>query len=56
MEKLLNKSVHYTDWDIMMERTSLDIEFLEAFSIKYEYRILVNKDRKITVEFTCKNC
>lgn len=53
MDKLLTKTVYYTDWNVMIDRTKLDIEFLEAFQIKFDYRIVLEED-KIGIEFTCK--
>lgn len=47
---LTTRTIYYPDWNIMMESTRRDIEFLEALELKYSYQILIGID-KIEVEF-----
>lgn len=54
MENVLTKVIYYTDWNVMIDRTKLDIEFLDAFQIKYEYNLLIGEN-KVGIEFICKN-
>lgn len=44
------RTISYVDWNIMMESTRRDCEFLEALEIYYTYQILVNES-SIEVEF-----
>lgn len=50
MEKLTTKVIYYPDWNIMMDSTKKDIEFLDSLGIEYSYRILIGESR-IEVEF-----
>lgn len=44
------RTISYVDWNIMMENTRRDCEFLEALEIYYDYTVYIGID-KIEVEF-----
>lgn len=52
---LTTRTIYYSDWNIMMDTTSRDIEFLEKLEVKYSYIILLGID-KIEVEFKLVGC
>lgn len=49
------RTIYYPDWNIMMESTRKDIEFLERLEIKFSYQILIGES-KIEVEFKVQQC
>ena len=51
---LSTRTIYYPCWNIMMESTRRDCEFLEKLEIYYDYRILIGID-KIEVEFKVYN-
>lgn len=48
------RTIYYSDWNIMMDTTSRDIEFLDKLELIYSYSILIGID-KIEVEFKVYN-
>jgi hypothetical protein len=47
---LSTRTIYYPDWNIMMESTKRDCEFLDKLEFIYSYRILIGVG-KIEVEF-----
>jgi len=51
---LSTRTIYYPDWNIMMESTRRDIDFLDRLELIYSYSILIGID-KIEVEFKVYN-
>jgi hypothetical protein len=51
---LTTRTIYYPDWNIMMESTRRDCEFLDRLELIYSYVILIGID-KIEVEFKVYN-
>lgn len=49
-----NRTIYYTDWNVMIECTSRDIEFLDKLELIFEYQILIDENR-LEVEFKIYN-
>ena len=51
---LTTRTIYYPDWNLMMESTRRDCEFLDRLELIYSYQILIGIN-KIEVEFKVYN-